>query len=150
MASLSLPCFTTLKSKHGSINKSNFQDLLLHNKINRVLFSGINILSNSITEIKDRAFLSTFKVLEIEECSCDADYLNEMFLLLPNLEHVRLIGGTIKRFTNTFTLKFLKILEIDLQRFNDLAGAFDNLQIEKLILLDNKSLNLPRFTGHLV
>ena len=142
LAPLSLPYWDTIKSKTGGISKRNFQDVLLQHKIKRVLFSHIDIIPNSLTEIKDHD-LSSIKILEINQCTCDATYLNQMFELLPQLEHVSIRGGSIKRFSSTFSLASLKTLTIDLQRFNDLASAFDNLKIEKLTLIDQDSNDVP-------
>ena len=145
LTSLTSQCLTTIKSKHGGISKKNFQDLVRYNKINRVLFADVEIISDSLIEIKD-SDLSSIKILEIETCICNATYLNQMFELLPQLEHLSIHGGTIKRFTNTFSLKNLKILDIDLDRFNDIASAFDNLQLEQLILVDKNTADIPQLS----
>jgi hypothetical protein len=140
---LSSKCIDTIKNKHGAVSKRNFQDLVRNHKIKRILFENTSIISDSLTEIKD-ADLSSIKIIEIDKCSCSAEYLDQMFGLLPQLEQLRIHGGTIKSFTNTFSLKFLKILDIDLQRFNDLASAFDNLEIEELILVDKNTSDVPK------
>lgn len=141
---ISSRCLEAIKVNNGTISKRNYQDLLLHHKVKHLLFSGNHILSDTLTEIKDTADLSCITNLEISRAICDASYLNQMFALLPQLEHVCIRGGTIKRFTNTFSLKALKTLEMDVSRFNDLASAFDGLKIEKLILIDKYSTDVPQ------
>ena len=138
-------CFNTIKLKNGVFSKNNYQQVLINNKINRFLFKGNTIISDTLTEIKDRDF-SSIKIAEIEGSTCDAEYLNQMFTLLPQLEHLKLRGGTIKPFKGTFSLKYLKKMEIDLQRFNELAGSFDNMEIEELILIDKNSSDVAQLS----
>lgn len=141
--SLKLNHFETIKLQGGAFSKKNYQELLKSNSLKELCYgNGTIIISNTLTEMSSHD-LSSIKTLEINNCTCDAAYLNNMFIVLPQLEHVTIIGGKIAKFTNTFTLKALKTLKIDLDRFNDIASAFDNISIERLTLIDNNSSQTP-------
>ena len=145
LEALRLSKFKKLKLGSCTFSKGNYQQILKNNKISKVSWAGGAVVSNTLTEINP-SNLSAIKSLEIKNCTCDESYLNEMFTVLPQLEHVIFTGGTIKKFKNTFSLSSLKTLQIDLERFNDIASAFNDIEIEKIILEDNLSRLVPNLS----
>ena len=136
-------CLDTIKLANGGFSKKNLQEIVRQHKIKRIIFSKTEMIADTLTGIKG-SDLSSIKIMEIDSCICDAKYLDQMLGALPQLEHLRIRGGSIKHFTNTFSLPSLKILEMDLQRFNEIASAFNDLEIEQLILVDENTSDIPQ------
>lgn len=73
----------TIKLKAGVFSKRNLQDLLLNHPIKHLSFSDGAITEDSITEL-DYRILTSIKQIEINNCTCNADYLRRVFEHLPS------------------------------------------------------------------